>query len=136
MRAGDRLSSQTSMGIELRIIFVLLLAGGLVAGGWWAGADHVQAKWDKLERDRAEISAEDLRLQAKGQHRASEIYQRQRAAQAALLAKLTEARHDALAAPAPACKPGQPAGDIVLPGSIGRLLNAIANHKPASAPTR
>lgn len=105
-------------------------------GGWWLGTEHVQAKWDKAERDRAEAVADDLKSQAWQHFTASKGYQGARAARERRAQALQPEFNHALDQPAPACKPGARAGSIVLPGSLGRLLNAVADDSPASAPSR
>jgi len=104
-------------------------------GGWWLGTEHVQARWDKAERDRAEAVVDDLKSQAWQQFTASKGYQADRAARERRAQALQPETQRVLDQPAPVCTPGARAGDIVLPGGLGRLLNAVADDLAPPPPS-
>ena len=121
--------------IPVRWVIVAAVQAAALALAWHLGAGRVQGQWDAAERERAELAASDLREQAATQRRASAGYQSTRAARDLRLVQLQEQSRANLSAPAPPTA-GHRAGDIVLPGSLGRLLNAIAAVEPASAASR
>jgi len=104
--------------------------------GWYFGTDHVQAAWDKAERERAELVAADLREQSAAGRRVSVAYQSDRAARERRVWSLKPEFTDVLNQPAPNCPSVARAGDIVLPGRLGRLLNAVADDSAEAAAPR
>ncbi len=126
--------------ISWRAIGASVLLGAFCAGLSWFGASRyaageasVQAKWDAQERKRAEIVAADVARQAETQRMASASYQAVRAQIDARAAQHRGAVDADLAKPPAAC-PGR-TGDLMLPGSLGVQLNAIADDQPASSAT-
>ena len=119
-----------------RLAVAAVAAAGLVALGWWLGSGRVQSAWDRAERDRAELVAADIREQSAAGRRVSAAYQSDRAAQLRRARSIKQEIAHVLDQPAPLCAPGGRAGDIVLPGSLGRLLNGLADDSAPPATAR
>lgn len=96
------------------------------------GADRIQAKWDKAERDRKDAQDAEIREGRRFGDQAGQNHEADKRALEAALRRKNGALDEALEK---AAQCGPTAGDVVVPGALGVRLNELSHVRAAgSAP--
>lgn len=111
------------------------VVAGLLALAWVGvkleqhGADRIQAKWDKAERDRKDAEDQERREGRNAGAQAGQNHENDKRALEAALRRKNGALDEALTK---AAQCGRTAADVVLPGALGVHLNSIRAPGPAA----
>ena len=122
--------------VGLWLALVAAVVGGLWMFGanrYAAGQQEVRSEWNAAVAIQLKAQLEDQLTQQKRANEISAAYQAERAKLVSRLKATEGALNEALNSPVKGCP--STAGDIVLPGNIGLLLNSLSSSKPAAKPT-
>lgn len=108
------------------VVFSLLTFAGIKLERH--GADRIQAKWDKAERDRKDAQDQEIREGRNAGDQAGQNHEADKRALEAALRRKNGALDEALKK---AAQCGRTAADVVLPGELGLYLNTLSSVRAA-----